>query len=219
MKRLALIILTLFCTQIIFSQTEVKNGVVIDHTAEKIVKNTVAKLKNDTPFSFSFSYNLSFSDKTTEKGSGTFLSNNDKYKIETTNFSDYCNGTTYWHYVKANEEVEISDIEEGNSMFNFTKIINQFSNSYGAKLIRYEVFNKVNCAIIDLTPTKKSAVSKIRLYTSKTNNTVSKIIIYTYEGTTYTYTFTNYKSKIQTQPTDFTFPKSKYPKAKTVDLR
>ncbi|MCF0210918.1 MAG: outer membrane lipoprotein carrier protein LolA [Bacteroidales bacterium] len=219
MKKILSLILATCVLNALFAQTEVVNGVVVDHTAEKIVKNAVEKLQNDTPFSFSFAYNLSEQGEKAQKGSGTFLSNGNKYRVESSDFNDYCNGTTLWHYIKSNNEVEISDVEDGNAMFNFTKIINQYAKSYRPKLIRYESFNKVNCAIIDLTPKKSSSISKVRLWTAKNDNRILQMIIYVRGGTTYTYTFSNYKAKTTTTDEDFVFQKSKFPKAKVVDLR
>lgn len=40
-----------------------------------------------------------------------------------------------------------------------------------------------------------------------------------HDGSKNTYSFSNYKSKVTTNNSDFTFPKTKYPKVKQVDLR
>lgn len=219
MKKFFAILLSVFLVGMLSAQTEVKNGVVVDHTAEKIVSAATKKLKTDAPFSFSFSYNLAEKGQKAEKGTGTFLSNNNKYKIESTDFNEYCDGTTLYHYVKKSNEVEVSDVEDGQAMFNFTKIINQYANSFRPKLIRYETFNKTNCAVIDLTPKKSSSISKVRLWTAKADNRIMQMVINVYGGTTYTYTFTNYKAKATATNADYTFPKAKFPKVKIVDLR
>lgn len=211
-----ILVLSAFC---LIAQTEKKNGVVIDHGAQKIIDALTKKLQNDIPLSFEVTYNISENNTTIEKGKGSFLSSGSKYRILSDNFDDYCNGSTLWHYDKKNNEVEISDIEDGNSMFNFVRIINIYAKSYRPKLIRKDYLNKTQVNIIDLTPNKRSAITKVRLWIATNNNTLMQMQVNINDGTKNTYTFSNYKSKVSTQQSDFVFPKSKYPQTKEIDLR
>ncbi|MBR1775381.1 MAG: outer membrane lipoprotein carrier protein LolA [Bacteroidales bacterium] len=218
MKRIAVILLGLIISLGAFAQTEIKNGVVIDKGAQKIVDNVIAQMKKDTPFSFSFTFNIQDEDGK-QQGKGTFVSNNAQYSIVTDQFSQFSNGSTTWNYIKKTNEVEIMDVEDGNTMFNFVKIINNSVKNFRPKLIRQEKFNNVNCNIVDLTPMKNGNISKIRIYSSTANNRLQKIELHTYSDNKYIYTFSNYKPNVTTTAKDFTFDKTKYPKVKIVDLR
>lgn len=211
-----ILVLSAFC---LIAQTEKKNGVVIDHGAQKIIDALTKKLQNDIPLSFEVTYNISENNTVIEKGKGSFLSSGSKYRVLSDNFDDFCNGSTLWHYDKKNNEVEISDIEDGNSMFNFVRIINIYAKSYRPKLIRKDYLNKTQVNIIDLTPNKRSAITKVRLWIATNNNTLMQMQVNINDGTKNTYTFSNYKSKVSTQQSDFVFPKSKHPQAKEIDLR
>jgi outer membrane lipoprotein-sorting protein len=219
MKKIIILLFNIILCWNVFSQKEIRNGVVIDHTAEKIVNNVVSRLKADSPLSFNFNYTITKGRKQIDKDKGSFLSFNDKYRVCCSSFNDYCNGKTLYHYVKSSNEVEVSDIEDGNSMFNFIKIINQYSKTYRSKLIKVDNVNNVACNVIDLVPMKKSNISRVRIYSNRTNNRLLKMIIYIIEGNTYTYSFSAYKAKTRTTVNDFTFPKNKFPKVKIVDLR
>lgn len=201
------------------AQTEIKNGVVVDHGAEKIIKQTVSKLKKDTPLSFSVDYDISNGTKTIEKGKASFLSSNDKYRVISTSFEDYCDGKNLWHYDKKSNEVELSEVEDGKSMFNFVKILDTYAKSFRPKLIRKDYLGKTQVNIIDLTPQKRSSVTKVRLWVSTSSNVIVKMQVNINDGSKNTYSFSNYKSKVTTNNSDFTFPKTKYPKVKQVDLR
>lgn len=201
------------------AQTEIKNGVVVDHGAEKIIKQTVSKLKKDTPLSFSVDYDISNGTKTIEKGKASFLSSNDKYRVISTSFEDYCDGKNLWHYDKKNNEVELSEVEDGKSMFNFVKILDTYAKSFRPKLIRKDYLGKTQVNIIDLTPQKRSSVTKVRLWIATSSNVIVKMQVNINDGSKNTYSFSNYKSKVTTNNSDFTFPKTKYPKVKQVDLR
>lgn len=211
-----MLMLSAFC---LFAQTEKKNGVVIDHGAQKIIDALTKKLQNDIPLSFEVTYNISENNTIIEKGKGSFLSSGSKYRVISDNFDDYCNGSTLWHYDKKNNEVEISDTEDGNSMFNFVRIINIYAKSYRPKLISKDYLNKTQVNIIDLTPNKRSAITKVRLWIATNDNTLMQMQVNINDGTKNTYTFSNYKSKVSTQQSDFVFPKSKHPQAKEIDLR
>ncbi len=218
MKRKSLILSLLFISFGLFSQTEIKNGIVIDKGAKKIVDDVVAQMKKDTPFSFSFTYDIQDEDGKAQ-GRGTFLSNNAKYAITTDNFSYFSNGTTIWNYIKKTNEVEIMDVEDGNTMFNFIKIINTSIKDFRPKLIRQENFNKIKCNIVDLTPMKNGNISKIRIYSSVADNRLQKMEIHTYSRSKYIYTFSNHSNKKNVSEKDFIFSSDKFPNIKIVDLR
>ncbi len=219
MKRFYTILILLFAFLFASAQTEIKNGVVVDHGAEKIIKQTVSKLKKDTPLSFSVDYDISNGSKTTEKGKASFLSSNDKYRVISNAFEDYCDGKTLWHYDKKSNEVEITEVEDGKSLFNFVKIIDTYTKSFRPKLIRKDYLGKTQVNIIDLTPQKRSSITKVRLWIATSSNIIVKMQVNINDGSKNTYSFSNYKSKVTTNNSDFTFPKTKYPKVKQVDLR
>lgn len=219
MKRFYTILILLFAFLFASAQTEIKNGVVVDHGAEKIIKQTVSKLKKDTPLSFSVDYDISNGSKTTEKGKASFLSSNDKYRVISNAFEDYCDGKTLWHYDKKSNEVEITELEDGKSLFNFVKIIDTYTKSFRPKLIRKDYLGKTQVNIIDLTPQKRSSITKVRLWIATSSNIIVKMQVNINDGSKNTYSFSNYKSKVTTNNSDFTFPKAKYPKVKQVDLR
>lgn len=218
MKKILSIIVAIIISVVCFSQTEIRNGVVIDKGAQKIVEKVIAQIKKDTPFSFSFTYNIK-EGKTKQQGKGTFLSNNAKYTISSDALNQFSDGKTVWNYNKKSNEVEVMDVEDDNTMFNFVKIINNSVKNFRPKLIRQETFNKVKCNIIDLTPMKNTQISKIRLYSSVTNNRIQKIEMSTYSGSKYIYTFTNYTANKKVSDKDFVFDSKQHPKVKVVDLR
>ncbi|MDR1005654.1 MAG: outer membrane lipoprotein carrier protein LolA [Bacteroidales bacterium] len=202
-----------------FGQREMKNGVVIDHSAEKIVKNIAKKLKTDSPVAFNFTLKIQEEGKIVQNEKGAFLSDNDKYRVYTSAFEDYCDGKTLWHYIKAANEVEISNMDGGSSMFNFSNMISTYLNGFRPKLIREEKRPNGTMNILDLTATKINSVIKVRIVATANTNRISEMVIYTSDGKIYTYTISNYQTKQATLPTDFSFPTSKYPKVQSVDLR
>ncbi|MDR1847690.1 MAG: outer membrane lipoprotein carrier protein LolA [Bacteroidales bacterium] len=220
MKRFITITLSILTISLpAFSQREIKNGVVIDHTAEKIVKNIVGKLKSESPMSFDFTFKVIDDGKTIQEEKGSFLSNGDKFKVQTDNFEDYSDGTNIWHFFKAENEVEVSNVDDGGSMFNFPNLISTYIKDFRPKLIRQQQQGNLTYNILDLNPTKKSNIMKARITAEKNTNRISEIILYTADNRTYTYTLANYKVKLKPSAADFVFPKEKFPQAQIIDLR
>lgn len=219
MKKLFLYALLLSTIQFLWAQTEIKNGVVVDHGAQKIVDGAVNKLKKDLPVSFKVSYNISSDGRTTEKGTANFLSMGGRYCVTSSNFDDYCDGSTLWHYDKKTGEVEISEVEDGKALFNFVRIIDIYAKSYRPKLIRKDRLNGIGVNIVDLTPKKRSSVNKVRLWISTKDNGIVQMQVSINDGSKNTYSFSSYKAKVKTSNKDFVFPKSKYKNLKYVDLR
>ncbi|MDR0789781.1 MAG: outer membrane lipoprotein carrier protein LolA [Bacteroidales bacterium] len=220
MKSLFAIILTAFVFSFSsFSQREVKNGVVIDHNAEKIVKNISKKLKDDAPLSFDFVFSAKEGDKVSQTEKGSFLSNGDKFRVISTSFEDYSDGKSVWHYLKTANEVEVSSVDEQGSMFNFSNMISTYLKDFRPKLIKEQTKANVVYNVIDLTAVGKSFVIKVRLLAAKNTNRISEMTLYTQDDRVYTYTLSNYKAKLKTSLSDFTFQTDKYPKVQVVDLR
>ncbi|MBR1769284.1 MAG: outer-membrane lipoprotein carrier protein LolA [Bacteroidales bacterium] len=219
MKKLMLFFCSVFTLYGLVAQTEIKNGVVVDHGAQKIIDNASKKLKNDVPLSFTVAYEITSNGKTAEKGKADFLSTGNKYRVLADDFEDYCNAKSLWHYDKKTKEVELSDLEDGKSIFNFTKIIDTYAKSFRPKLIRKDYLGKTQVNIIDLSPQRRSSITKVRLWISTDNNTIMKMQVNLNDDSKNIYTFSNYKTKVKATDSDFVFPKSKYPNVKVVDLR
>ena len=202
-----------------FAQREVRDGAVIDHNAEKIVKSIAKKLSDDSPLSFDFVFQAKENEKVVLNEKGSFLSNGDKFRVIATSFEDYSDGKSVWHYLKSVNEVELSAVDDQGSMFNFSKMMTTYIESYRSKLIREQTVAGIVCNVIDLTAVKKSYVMKVRLIAAKNTNRISEMILYTSDNKVYTYNLNNYKGKRKVSDSDFTFPSDKYPKAQIVDLR
>ena len=213
MKKTLLFIAFISFALFSFSQREIKNGVVIDKQAEKIITLAGSKLKTESPISLTFSLNNK-NKKKTEKGNLTISGN--KYIVSYSDNKVFCDGKTVWVYQKETNEVNISNVEGSeNEILNISKFISEANIKFRPKLIREENGNY----IIDLMPKLKSEFSKVRLKINKQTKRISSMEVNYKEGNVYTYSISNYKTKIKIQDKGFTFPKKDYPKVNIVDLR
>ncbi len=202
-----------------FAQRVIENGVVVDKTAQAIVDKIAKKIETESPLRIAFTMTTQNKGKQIDSQSGTFLSNGAKFHLSYGEAEDWCDGKNLWHFVKENNEVELNTLEEGNNIFNLTLMIKSYSKDYRPKLIREEKRGNATVNIIDLVPKGKSAVSKIRIVANASTFRLSEMTISVRAGNTYIYKFGKYETNVKVQPSDFVFPKSKYPSAEIIDLR
>lgn len=213
MKKTLLFIAFISFALFSFSQREIKNGVVIDKQAEKIITNAGSKLKTESPISLTFSLNNK-NKKKTEKGNLTISGN--KYIVSYSDNKVFCDGKTVWVYQKETNEVNISNVEGSeNEILNITKFISEANNKFRSKLIREENGNY----IIDLSPKTKSEFSKVRLKINKQTSRIASMEVNYKGGNVYSYTISNYKTKVKIKDSGFAFSKKDYPTANLIDLR
>ena len=213
MKKTFLFIALISFVSITFGQREIKNGIVIDKQAEKIITNAGSKLKTESPISLTFSFNNK-NKKKTEKGNLTISGN--KYIVSYSDNKVFCDGKTVWVYQKGTNEVNINNVESSeNEILNISKFISEANIKFRPKLIREENGNY----IIDLSPKTKSEFSKVRLKINKQTNRIISMEVNYKGGNVYSYTISNYKTKIKIKDSSFTFSKKDYPTASIIDLR
>lgn len=194
-----------------FSQREVKDGLVIDKQAQKLITDVSTKLKTESPISFNFSQKSKQSTET-----GTIKLSGNKYTASFLGNTIYCDGKSISIYRKEINEVTINSIEDaGNEILNISKFISEANTKFRPKLIREEKGNY----IIDLTPKTKSEYTKIRLIVNKQTTRISSMEINYKGGSSYSYTISNYKTKVKSKDSDYSFNNKEYPSVNVVDLR
>ncbi len=213
MKRFVLLLFILI-NSFAFSQTSIKNGVVIDSKAEKIINSVAQKLKSESPISISFSFTEKGVKTSGQKGEFSFKGN--KYFGNFSGNKIFCDGTSIWIYQQETNEVTINSVENSqNEILNISKFISEANSKFRPKLIREEKGDY----IIDLIPKTKSEFSKVRLKTNIKTNRISSIEVNYRSSKSYTYNITTYKTKVPLKESDFVFNKKNYPTANVVDLR
>jgi outer membrane lipoprotein-sorting protein len=219
MRRTLLAMLLLVSATLAFGQKTKVNGVVIDQTAQRIVDAISANIEKESPLRMDFVMTTKNKGKQIDSQKGTFLSHGAKFRLLSTDYEDYSDGKNLWHFVKANQEVELTSLDSESNVFNIINMIKSYSKDYRPKLIREENRGNAVFNVIDLVPKGKSAIAKIRIVANKNSNRISEMSIQIREGNTYIYTISKYETKVKTQDNDFVFPSNKYPNIEIIDLR
>lgn len=216
MKNLYLIIIAFFISFSVLAQdansTKAKN--ILDKVSTKTKTFTTIKAV------FSFEMNNQ-QENINEKSVGTIWIKGEKYKLSLMGLENYCDGKTIWSFIKDEEEVNISEVDNtsDNSM-NPAKIFTMYDKGFKYKYIK-EVFEDTRALyVIDLIPTDYDGdFSRIRLHIDKSKNTVYSMKRFGNDGNTYTVKIKNMETNKPYNDSMFKFDKSKYPDVEIIDTR
>lgn len=217
MKKTILFTTTIFfCIFNLVAQYDKKAKNILDAVSE----NT--KSQNSITAKFKFTHN-NLQENINNESQGMLELKGNKYKLNFQENTFYCNGETIWSYIKANEELNISKIdEEETNILNPTTMFTMYQKGYKYKFIqeRFEGGRALN--IIDLYPEniEDSEFSRVRLAVDKDKNQIVKIEYFSKDENRFIIDIVEYKTNQTLDDARFTLEKNEYPKGVTIiDLR
>jgi outer membrane lipoprotein-sorting protein len=192
----------------LMAQSEVKAKAILAEVSKKY--KTYDVIKTD------FSYTL-------ENQSGTLYvkSKANKYKIILKGQELISDGKNQWTYLKADKEVQLSEVDNNSEGINPAKIFNIYEKGFKSVYINdTKAANGKMVHNIDLTPTDgKRTFFKVRLQIDKLSKQITDAVIFDKNGNKYTYTIKTFTPNIKVPESTFAFDAKKYPGVEVVDLR
>jgi outer membrane lipoprotein-sorting protein len=198
-----------------FAQSEVK--------AKEILAEVSKKYRNYDVIKTEFSYTLENPQaKIKETQSGTLFvrSKVNKYKIILKGQELISDGKNQWTYLKADKEVQLSEVDNSSDALNPAKIFTIYEKGFKSV---YTNDTKVNGKVlhnIDLTPLDgKRSFFKVRLQIDKLSKQITNAVIFDKNGNRYTYTIKTFTPNVKVPESTFAFDSKLYPGVEVVDLR
>lgn len=202
-------------TMSLMAQSEVKAKAILAEVSKKYRTYDVIK----TDFSYTLE-NPQAKIKETQSGTIYVKSKANKYKIILKGQELISDGKNQWTYLKADKEVQLSEVDNNAEGINPAKIFNIYEKGFKSL---YTNDTKVNGRLvhnIDLTPTDgKRTFFKVRLQIDKLNKQITNAVIFDKNGNKYTYTIKTFTPNIKVPESTFAFDAKKYPGVEVVDLR
>ncbi|MBK0382505.1 outer membrane lipoprotein carrier protein LolA [Pedobacter sp. SD-b] len=156
-----------------------------------------------------------------ESQDGTLLvrSAQNKYKVEVGGQELISNGQVQWTYLKNDNEVQISEIDNSSDALNPAKIFTIYEKGFkyvylGDTKIAGRVYQN-----IELAPLQNRSFSKIKLRIDKVNKQISNIVVNDKNGNVYTYNIKSFTPNVKVTDTTFSFDPKAHPGVDVVDLR
>ncbi len=206
-----------------FAQTQ-------EQKAQDILVKVEKKFKETPALKAKFSYEISNpANQVQDAVKGEFVMKKNKFrlkltklvnKIEVTDQEVINDGKTVWTYLKASNEVNISDYTPEESDITPDKVFTLYKKDYKYALIEEVTENKKVYQIIDLQPIDKNKKHfKIRLKINKVTNSVKSWEIFEKNQNRFKYTISEIAYQIEVGDNYFNFNKSAYPGVVENDMR
>lgn len=198
-----------------------------DARSQKIIDDMAAKLKTYPSVSLDFSATVtSLQNKTETEMEGKLWLKTNKYKIETSDFLLFFDGSKSYYYLTNENEVNVTKPdpnEDGDDfqLFNPQSYFNLSSKSFKSNLVKETVRNDRNVYEINLYPIqiKTARYSRIHIMIEKTTLQLVYLKAFMNDGTNYTLSFKPYQiHQNALRDSFFIFNPVEYPGVEIIDL-
>ncbi|MBX0289935.1 outer membrane lipoprotein carrier protein LolA [Hymenobacter sp. HSC-4F20] len=212
-KYFALLALSVSLTSVATAQQDPKAGKILDqmsakYQAMKAFKATFTQtLENDAA-------------KVKENLSGDITVSGQKFRLKMSGQEVINNGQTMWTYMKAENEVNISDYEPEDQEISPSQIYTLYKKGYKYAYVQEAKENGEVVDVIELSPEdRNNPVYKVRLKVGRNDKAVKSWQMFKKNGNRYTYKISKFQPNVPVDATTFNFDKSKYKGVKVIDLR
>ena len=199
----------------VMAQSETKAKAILAEVSKKYRTYDVIK----TEFTYTLD-NPQAKVKEVQAGTLYVRSKTNKYKVILKGQELISDGKNQWTYLKADKEVQLSEVDIASDALNPAKIFTIYEK--GFKNL-YTGETKTNGRVyqnIDLTPLdSKKSFFKVRLKIDKLNKQIVNALIFDKNGNRYTYAIKTFTPNVKVPESTFAFDAKKYPGVELVDLR
>lgn len=197
------------------AQNDAKSKAILSEVSKKYKSYDVIK----TEFTYTLE-NPQANVKETQAGTLYVRSKANKYKVILKGQELISDGKSQWTYLKADKEVQLSEVDNSSDALNPAKIFTIYERGFKSL---YTGETKINGRVyqnIDLTPTdNKRSFFKVRLRIDKANRQINNAIIFDKNGNKYTYSIKTFTPNVKVSESTFAFDSKKHPDVEVVDLR
>lgn len=215
MKRLLILSVVALCSlaEPALAQTDAKAKTVLENVSKKI--NGLKSLKANFALHL-----MSANGKTKQTKKGTFYMKGPKYRVALGDQEIICDNKTVWTYVKAANEVQVSNYNPNEQTISPTKLFTNFyDKEYKYRYMGNKSFNGKSVDMIELLPVVQGKqFSKVELAVDKTNTIVGGNV-FEKNGNQYRYEVSGFTPNAAVNDALFSFDTKQYPGVEVVDLR
>ncbi len=197
------------------AQTDAKAKAILADVSKKYRSYDVIK----TDFSYTLE-NPKAKIKETQSGTLYVKSKTNKYKVILKNQELISDGIKQWIYLKADQEVQVSEVDNSSNALNPAKIFTMYETGFKSlytgesKAASGRVLQNIDLSPLD----SKRSFFKVRLQVDKVNKQIVNATIFDKNGNKYTYAIKAFTPNVKVPESTFSFDPKKYPGVEVVDL-
>lgn len=146
-------------------------------------------------------------------------SKSNKYKVNVGNQELISDGVVQWTFLKNDNEVQVSEIDNSSNALNPAKIFTMYEKGFKYVYLGETVIGGRRYQNIELAPLQTRSFSKVKLRIDKVNKQISNIVVNDKNGNVYTYFIKSFTPNVKVSDTMFSFDTKANPGVEVVDLR
>jgi outer membrane lipoprotein-sorting protein len=146
-------------------------------------------------------------------------SKSNKYKVVVANQELISDGNVQWTYLKDDNEVQISEIDNSSTALNPAKIFTMYEKGFKYVYLGETTIGGRRYQNIELAPLQTRSFSKVKLRIDKVNKQISNIVVNDKNGNVYTYLIKSFTPNVKVSDAIFSFNAKAHPGVDVVDLR
>lgn len=204
----------LFISNVSFAQS--------DPTAKAILAGVSKKYRSYDVIKADFVYTIKNPQANINESQAGVLyskSKSNKYKVAVANQELISDGKVQWTYLKADNEVQLSEIDNSSSVMNPAKIFTMYEKGFKYIYLGETTISGRKYQNIELAPLQTRSFSKIKLRIDKVSKQISNIVVNDKNGNVYTYLVKTFTPNVKVSDSLFTFDAKAHPGVDVVDLR
>ena len=215
MKRLIIFSILFIHVAALFAQNQK------DKSADKLLNTVSNRYKKFKTIKADFTYSMeSKVDNAQEKQKGTIYVKGNKFRLDIAGQIIICDNQTVWTYSKEVNEVQVNHYNPKQVPIRLDDIFTMYDKGFLFKMLEEKKEGGKDLAVVELTPKdKKKNFFKIKITIDKTNQSITRSVVYDKNGTIHTYVITNQVPNLKLEDGFFTFDPKKFPKVEIIDLR
>ena len=192
-----------------------------DPKAGKILDEMSAKYKALKAFKATFQQTLENPmNKIKETIEGDITVSGTKFRLQTKGQEVVNDGKTMWTFMKAENEVNISDYDPEEEELSPTQIFTLYQKGYKYTYVEQATEGGVAYDVVELAPEDRSnSLIKVRLQVSKKDRSVKSWKMFKKNGNRYSFVIKTFTPNPPVGATTFAFDKTKHKGVKVIDLR
>jgi len=188
--------------------------------ADDIINKVSEKANSFESFKVNFTFEIDGPDMDgKESDKGILLVKGEKYILDIAGQKVICDGETIWTYLQDAAEVQINEVEEEDGAITPSNIFTFYSENYKSRFIKEDVSDGKTIQIIELKPSIDRNYSKVDLFVDKSDNMLTRVMIFDKNGGTINYIIDEFQSNIPVEDSEFNFNAADYPGVDVIDMR
>jgi outer membrane lipoprotein carrier protein len=192
-----------------------------DPKAGKILDEMSAKYKALKAFNASFQQTLENpSNKIKETIEGDITVSGTKFRLSTKGQEVVNDGKTMWTFMKAENEVNVSDYDPDEEEISPTQIFTLYQKGYKYTYVEQLTEGGVAYDVVELSPEDRAnSLIKVRLQVGKKDRSVKSWKMFKKNGNRYSFVIKKFTPNPPVTASTFSFDKTKHKGVKVIDLR